>query len=37
MKETMNLLSLEGIKPQKDEKVHIYGTHHKNKKSHNSM
>ena len=32
MKETMNLLSLEGEKSQKNEKVHIYGTHSKNKK-----
>jgi hypothetical protein len=28
----MNLLSLEGEKSQKNEKVHIHGTHSKNEK-----
>jgi len=33
MKETMNLLSIEGKKPQKNKKVHINGTHPKTKKA----
>jgi hypothetical protein len=32
MRETMNLLSLEGEKSQNNQKVHIYGTHGKNEK-----